>query len=240
MITLEQPENILVISPHCDDAVFSCGQLLASYPGAGVVTVFAGRPPTGTALTEWDQASGFRPGDDVMGVRREEDRAALALLGACPIWLDFCDSQYQHSPSLRELQEALTLVIVSRQPQEVFFPLGLFHSDHQFVHKAALGLLRKYPQLSWFAYEDALYRRIPGLVQEQLQRCETAGVRPRVVTIPAMADPKRKREAVFCYRSQLRALTTPGRPGYADAFAPERFWHFVPLSPGSVKQSIVA
>jgi hypothetical protein len=32
----------------------------------------------------------------------------------------------------------------------------------------------------------------------------------------------RKRDAVACYRSQIRALAT--RRGHADAFEPERYW----------------
>jgi len=38
------PTRWLVISPHLDDAVFSCRQLLAQAPGSVVVTVFAGIP----------------------------------------------------------------------------------------------------------------------------------------------------------------------------------------------------
>lgn len=37
-------DRLLVVSPHLDDAVLSCGCWLASRPGAAVVTVFAGRP----------------------------------------------------------------------------------------------------------------------------------------------------------------------------------------------------
>jgi len=36
--------DVLVVSPHCDDAVFSCGDFLVAHPRASVVTIFAGRP----------------------------------------------------------------------------------------------------------------------------------------------------------------------------------------------------
>ncbi|MEW6296433.1 MAG: PIG-L family deacetylase [Thermodesulfobacteriota bacterium] len=228
MITFGQGARLLVLSPHCDDAVFSCGHLLATYPGATVVTVFAGRPPAGTPLTEWDAASGFGPGDDVMGARRAEDRAALTLLGAPPLWLDFCDSQYGSPPSLAELTAALQAAVASTGPQAVFIPLGLFHSDHALVHEAALGLARRRRRLSWFAYEDALYRRIPGLVGERVRRCRARGFGLHKVTVRLRENEELKRQAVCCYRSQLRALTTPGRPGYADALTPERFWRLTP------------
>jgi LmbE family N-acetylglucosaminyl deacetylase len=73
---------LLVISPHLDDAVFSCGQLLEVHPGATVVTIFAGRPPPGTPLTDWDSAAGFGPGEDPIGRRREVEKRT-ARLWAC-------------------------------------------------------------------------------------------------------------------------------------------------------------
>jgi LmbE family N-acetylglucosaminyl deacetylase len=217
-------ERLLVLSPHCDDAVFSCGRLLESHPGSLVATAFAGRPPLGRPLTEWDAASGFRAGDDVMGLRRAEDRAALTLLGAQPIWMEFLDSQYGASPSVGELAEALHGLLSEIRPSAVLFPLGLFHSDHALMHEAALRLVPCHPERSWFVYEEAFYRRIPGLVLERLRTLERERVRLREVLFPLNTASDRKREALFCYRSQLRALMTPGRPGFADALERERFW----------------
>src|ERR1700732_2299673 len=66
---------LTVISPHLDDAVLSCAQVLLAHPGSTVVTVFAGRPPDGR-WSSWDKAC-FRPGQDPMRVRQKEDRDAL-------------------------------------------------------------------------------------------------------------------------------------------------------------------
>src|SRR4051794_24119032 len=63
---------VLVVSPHLDDGVFSCGEMMADHPTAHLVTVFAGRPAT-AQLTEWDRDCGFAAGDDVVGARRDED-----------------------------------------------------------------------------------------------------------------------------------------------------------------------
>ena len=79
------------MSPHLDDAVFGCGQWIASSASSIVVTIFAGAPPADAALTAWDAECGFRGGDDVIAARRAEDRTALARLNATPIWLDFRD-----------------------------------------------------------------------------------------------------------------------------------------------------
>jgi LmbE family N-acetylglucosaminyl deacetylase len=222
---------VLVVSPHLDDGVMSCGCLIAGLArqrAVAVATVFAGRPRAGDpAFGEWDRAAGFAPGSDVVGRRRTEDRSALAILGARPHWLSFCDSQYGRSPQAGAIARRLArLPALQRNDTVVFFPLGLFHSDHRLVREAVLALLRRRrPGARWLAYEDALYRRLPGLRDAALGRLRRAGLAPRPARAAADAEAqRRKARAVACYRSQLRALATPGRPGHADAFAEERYW----------------
>lgn len=216
---------VLVLSPHLDDAVFACGRLLASVPSATVATIFAGRPPPDIPLTEWDRASGFHSGDDVIGARRNEDRAALGLLGATPLWLDFRDRQYGLPPESDEVAERLERVLDERHPEMVFFPLGLFHSDHHLTYDAALLLLGRHPELEWVAYEDRLYRRLQGLGEEKIGHLRRIGLAPQPIRFPELADASdRKSRAVAQYRSQLRALATPGRPGHQDVFGTEAYW----------------
>ena len=217
--------RLLFISPHLDDAVFACGRLIASAPEAIVATVFAAPQPPSSALTEWDRASGFMTSDDVVACRREEDRRALGELDAWPIWLDLPDSQYAPAPPLAEVVDRLRRLLVQCEPQTVFFPLGLFHADHRLTCRAVLSLLPACSGCHWFAYEDALYRRLPG----QREAGMTAVVRSGLAPYPASfteADNAagRKHRAVACYRSQLRALATPGRPGHADLAASESYW----------------
>ena len=216
--------QLVVISPHCDDAVFACGRMLEAHPGSIVVTVCAGRPPADVPLTEWDRAAGFQPGDDVMGMRRTEDRAALTLLAAYPIWLDFCDSQYGRSSSPEAVMDALHEVICAAKANTIVLPLGLFHSDHVLTHQATLLLRRRHAHLSWFVYADALYRQLPGLTEFRLKECESCGLALQPAAFPVNAVSDRKQAAVHCYQSQLRALATPGRPGYADTALQEIFW----------------
>lgn len=216
-------ERILLISPHCDDGVFSCAHPLMAHPQSVVATVFAGRPPAGQPLTEWDRAAGFQPGDDVIGLRRAEDLDALVVLGAYPLWLDFCDSQYQRSPSEEDVALALREVLRLMQPRAVFLPLGLLHGDHLLTHGAGLQARRDAAAPLWLLYEEAIYRRLPGLVEERLRRLRESAIRLSPVSFPE-GDPRRKRDAVECYRSQLRALGRPGGPGHADALESERYW----------------
>ncbi len=213
---------MLVISPHLDDAVLSCGQRLAGRPGCTVVTVFAGTPADAGQLTDWDHRSGFRDAGHAMAARRAEDREALARLGARPVWLDFLDAQYQRTPQVAELETALAASIGAAGASLVLYPLGLFHSDHRLAHAASRAALRAHPGVTALAYEDVPYRGRPGLLQQRLAELAEAGVR----ATPAHADaepasPALKAHALRAYESQWRAF---GDAGLADAAQPERFW----------------
>ncbi|HZP43596.1 MAG TPA: PIG-L family deacetylase [Candidatus Binatia bacterium] len=215
---------ILAVSPHLDDVVFACGDLLGAHPGAVVVTVLAGRPAPGTPLAPWDADAGFRPGDDVIGARRREDAAALRHLGARPVWLDFRDAQYEPPPARAAVARALAASIAAAHPTIVLVPLGLFHSDHALVHDAALDVRRGDGGRAWLAYEEPTYRRVPGALAARLAALAARGVRAGRVPAPAPSASAAKRAAVACYASQLRALATPGRPGAAALLEPEGYW----------------
>src|SRR6476661_3045292 len=88
-------DRVLLLSPHLDDAVISCGAFLLAHPGTTVVTLFAASPTAySDPLNEHDQTCGFVPGDDTMAVRRAEDERALAAVGATPAWLGFCQNSH--------------------------------------------------------------------------------------------------------------------------------------------------
>src|SRR4029077_12194032 len=88
-------DRVVIVSPHLDDAVLSCARFMAVHPGFAVVTVFAGNPPAyPSPMRWWDEQSGFEPGDDVREARRNEGRAALAVLDATPHHLDFIEHTF--------------------------------------------------------------------------------------------------------------------------------------------------
>ncbi len=221
--------RLLVISPHLDDAVLSCGALIAARPGAVVVTVFAGRPDPGTSLTSWDADCGFHAGDDVVGRRREEDAEALGVLGASVVWLDFLDSQYGSSPPPDAVVSGIDAVVRAHDPGEVVLPHGLFHSDHHLASDASLLVAARWASRSWIAYEDAPYRALPKAVSHRVVELRARGWRLRRVSRAVRArDEALKRQAVARYRSQLAGLATPGRLGHLAAFEPERYWELGP------------
>jgi LmbE family N-acetylglucosaminyl deacetylase len=192
------------------------------------VTIFAAGPLPDHPLAEWDRASGFQPGEDVMARRREEDRRALSLLSAHPVWLSFHDSQYRRSPTCQDIGMVLHTLIQKIQPSAIVAPCGLFHSDHRLASEACLAVRRCFSHHAWVLYEDAIYRRIPDLLAERIGLLRGRGLHLRRITLHPEGNEARKSAAVSCYQSQLKALTTRGRPGYADVFEPERYWLLEP------------
>ena len=213
----------LFISPHLDDAVFACGEWIASSASPLVVTIFAGFPPAGAPLTPWDRECGFGEGDDVIALRRHEDRAALDSLGAAAIQLDFRDDQYGEPRTPRVIAGALAEIVVPEARSAVQGPLGLFQSDQRRSSDASLALFDRFATRAWHVYEDAIYRCIPGAVDERTRvLAERRFVFERRSPAMARDAAARKRHAVGCYLSQLRALCT--RNAHGDVLAPERHW----------------
>ena len=94
------PVRVLAVSPHLDDAVFSAGGLLAGLVSAGadvhVVTVFTASVPgpTGFALA-CQTDKGLAADVDYMALRRAEDDAALAAIGAVGVHLPLREAPHR-------------------------------------------------------------------------------------------------------------------------------------------------
>lgn len=97
----------IYLSPHLDDAVYSCGGLIAEQTQAGdqvaIWTVCAGEPepdrfsPLAEALhARWET------GPQSVAARRREDRQAVARLLAVPRHLDLLDCIYRKHPEAGE------------------------------------------------------------------------------------------------------------------------------------------
>jgi LmbE family N-acetylglucosaminyl deacetylase len=216
---------LMTISPHLDDAVFSCGDLIAAHPGSIVVTAFAGIPSSPPPLTDWDAVCGFHDSREAVPMRRREDRDALKILRANAVWLDYPDSQYGGTPAISELLQPLTSLVREWRPQLLLIPLGLFHSDHLLTSDTMFQVFRQSACacLSCYAYEEIPYRKFKGAVQARLSHLLQAGFE----LTPASFDVHvsvLKHAAIERYRSQLRGLNSHGRPGYQDVYFPERYW----------------
>jgi LmbE family N-acetylglucosaminyl deacetylase len=89
-----------LLSAHLDDAVLSCGGLIARWINRGfdvtVVTVFAGDPPPGTlSAFARELHERWGTGEASVALRRAEDRIACGRLGASVVHLSFPEAIYR-------------------------------------------------------------------------------------------------------------------------------------------------
>ena len=96
----------IYLSPHFDDAVLSCGGLIWDQRRAGdeveIWTLFAGDPPPGP-LSNFAKVNhelwGVTSGEEVVALRKAEDEAAAAIVGAELVHFSIPDCIYRRSPT---------------------------------------------------------------------------------------------------------------------------------------------
>lgn len=212
--------STVVISPHFDDAVLSCGHFLEHNPGTTVVTVCSGLPGRGVpADPEWDALAGFTSADEAAAARRAEDLSALTVLGAEQRVLGYLDGSYKAAVGRphadldvvgsfeEELTRSISGVLDGVRPETCLVPLGILHDDHVTTRKAAIAALRHRPAIRVRFYLDLPYGLAFGPVAGELAdqlAVEPAGHPDRPRTTPGPPSPKVR--ALACYRSQLPLL----------------------------------
>lgn len=236
---------MVVLSPHRDDAAFSCGLLLSLCAGRGVpvriVNVFT-RSEYAPYLA-LDPAT--EPLDIVSAARREEDLALLRCLGpACSMDdLDLLDAPVRLGLTVeRVLSDPLSSAEVAKAAEAlarnlsmgagadatalVFAPLALGdHVDHRIVREAAC---KAFPCERLAFYEDLPYAaRLPGdapgaAVRDLLHGSDLT--QPIVVAAPDGNNGALKRELAMLYPSQIEQGVADEMASYADRVGGERFY----------------
>jgi len=230
-------ERVMVCSPHFDDAALGASYLLLAHPGSTVVTVCGGRPAQyPDPPSDWDALGGFRSGDDIVMLRREEDRAAMKVLDATPLWLDFVDHQYltpAERASADDIATALETAIDDVHPTAVFLPMGLANPDHVVTHDAGAILAARRNDITWFAYEDSGYKHIPGMLAWRLAKLFRSDLWPTPMSVPNTVDVDAKRAAIECYVSQIAPLNRDhALAARIGGDVPEQHWILAPPPPG--------
>lgn len=209
----------LLISPHFDDAVLSAGQYMAGMKTkCDVLTVFSEIPKDKGLQTPYDASCGFNSSEDAMVVRRQEDEAALAILGAESLHLGLLDSQYPGGGNGEDVYQALSKFHDEHGSEYdmVLAPLGLRHPDHKVVSWAVQGVFHGHKDL--YLWEDLPHRVThPEEVFEQLE--EFTDQKP-VLTFIGDGPIADKVRALWCYKSQL----AKGDLNPYVLYVPERFW----------------
>lgn len=204
----------LFLSPHLDDVAFSCGGTLASLADRGwrtaMVTAFTAsiHPATGFALAcQLDK--GLSPDVDYMALRREEDRAAAAILGVTELrWLELPEAPhrgYGAAPALfgdirdddeiwRTLAAHIAALRAELKPDLILAPQGLGgHVDHRQLIRAV--------QETEDGTAVAWYRDTPYAIRNPDARPFIAPGQETVVPIEATLE--RKVRAACAYASQI-------------------------------------
>ncbi len=175
---------IVYLSPHFDDVALSCGGAVHLDARAGaaplVVTVCGAPPGHDDELSDFCREihAAMGVGADAVSTRRDEDRAAMRILGARAEWLDVGDAIYRRDPgdgawlyaddaaligALAEADQPLVAHVV-RQLHALAgvdahtrfrAPLAVgHHVDHLLVHRVGLAL-------RWIGHEVLFYEDFP-------------------------------------------------------------------------------
>lgn len=226
MKTFLPTEPVIVISPHLDDGVLSCAQLIDVSSDVTVVTVLAGAPnELHTGYNSKSTGEPFAP--DAIKKRRGEDADAMSLLSSKFEWLDFLDGDYVNErPRVDDdhaMRDEIIRVLREERPASVISPLGLYHEDHVLVSDVCIDIARK-GGFEWYLYMDMPYGlAIPRTVSQRL-----AIVEKRVdleSREPFSGNISIKRQAMKCYVSQYGPTKRSHRRGFRAAMrAPERYW----------------
>ena len=179
--------DLVVFSPHLDDAALSCGGRIAAAVRSGasvlVVTAFSGAPDREGRRSSVGSLAAFAG----MEARRAEDEVAMARLGADRMDLGHeeaigRDARYRSFLSLMgairrsdaALPRALEDVahgLCGRNPRALLlFPLGVGgHVDHRILFEVSRRLLARGVapgRMAWF--EEIPYAFVPFLLEHRL------------------------------------------------------------------------
>ena len=208
----------LALSPHLDDAAFSCGGTLAMLAAHGwsvvVATAFTCSvpDPQGFALA-CQRDKGLGPEVDYMALRRDEDHAALEALGATPVHLPYPEAPhrgYHAAPALFEPPHAddgiaaplapdLAALLARWHPALMLAPQAIGgHVDHVMLLRALDAVGHDAPTLWW--------RDFPYTVRDARPKAPLATRFDPLPEVELRLDPEaeaRKQRACAAYASQI-------------------------------------
>jgi LmbE family N-acetylglucosaminyl deacetylase len=199
---------VLAVSPHLDDAAFSVGGTLAALAAAGhevtVVTCFTASVPDPQGFALACQLDKGLPADvDYLALRRGEDAAAMAVLGAGTVYLGLPEAPHRGYTSAADLfagvheddqvWRSLGAALEGHDADLWLAPQALGgHVDHLQVLRAVAALDR--PTL-WWRDSPYVLREPDAVPGPELP----GGMEP--VTLPQLPD--RRADACACYATQL-------------------------------------
>jgi len=158
----------IILSPHIDDAVFSCWYHIYYQPTT-IINVFAGLPPVNTNKL-WDFLCGETNGYKMMDLRKQENDLALSKTNAIYKYLDFLDNQYRRS---KINQDKLFYKILNDIPKDekplILVPLAnskiYKHPDHLLLQQIGVKLANRKYRVGF--YPDVPYMYYPSHISDK-------------------------------------------------------------------------
>ena len=194
------------ISPHLDDAVFSCGGTMAKLQQEGPVLVL-------NLFTRY--LSDLKIHGAVLGAERlAEELEAARFLGFETRNLDELDAPFRRDAYrqlgnlfrppcqqdldwLPEFRQKLFATLAALDCQEVYVPLGIgWHVDHVLTHMAFANWAG---QATLLYYEDAPYCCIPHATRYRLNDIATYAAKPTDATLVPCNETKAWWQAAMAY-----------------------------------------
>ena len=222
----------IYLSPHLDDAVYSCGGRIREQTRNGdsveIWTLFTADPPEGPLTPIADLFHMLWQTDrDAFAIRREEDQAACQIIGAIPVHFPFHDIIYRRNPatneplvhSMEEISSPISAVdqtllqeivaeIKSHLPGDAHLacPLSLGnHRDHRLTRAAVETLGKPTHYFADYPYAEEIHN---------LQEWIKPEWQPETKPIPEEGI-KAWQAAVAAYASQLSSFWVTEEEMYA-------------------------
>lgn len=224
--SLTKKYHQIIISPHLDDAVFSCGGLLQTFPGNTlVVTVFSS-----SEVKHYSRFSkkylhwcGYSNASSYFYTRKLEDRRAGKILGFDHLHLNFIDGIFRyyqfllfhrflylntdklfghlHSNDFNLIstinQKIIAIIKHKSLPStRLYFPLSLGHHVDHQIIRHVADLLRP-TQLKIYYYED-----FPYMFWKQKHQSLKLGLRQEKLSL-TKSQLSKKHSAILSYKSQI-------------------------------------
>lgn len=209
--------KILFISPHLDDAVFSCAARILRETAAGAEV---------TVATVFSHARRRSAASEEYAARRMEDRHALELLGAKPQWLGLLDAPCRNPfynsfrrivletapgdwANIQVVSASFAGLLDDVNPEAIYLPLGVgTHIDHRLVFAAGAMLPAT---CSCYFYEDQPYALVRHAAHMRLREIQAAPIERN--SSLALSPKHRTAEFLRSFRAApyVRRYLPPGR-----------------------------
>jgi len=195
--------QVLVITPHPDDAEFGAAGTVARWVNEGKAVIYA-------VCTNGDKGTEDRnvKSEELAMIRKQEQIAAAKILGVKEvIFLDYADQALEDTP---EFRKKIVRLIRTYRPETVItadpYRRFIWHRDHRITGQVVLDAVFPYAR-DFLAYPDLIQQNLlPHKVREVLLwGSEVPNYR---VDITPYFD--LKFTALSCHQSQVGGSRLPG------------------------------